>query len=940
MLKLFSSLFLLFIFGFSVFVYATPYQWNTSEIDLQQTSVGLGSGEAGVLVDIDDDGKVDSFYVVYDSGTNLVTIDKVWGSLGCKGGQYTIDYAVVSGDMSFNPNVNYYDVIGSYGDWILFSTSGKFSTTSVYKNVNKFDASTCTFTKTVVSDLDAVTNAPQIQGTVVGVRESNSKVILIWETALFADGGLLRVVEETTGVLHSDNAPSSTSYWQSSNFFGGDTSNAYTINNVDLGDVDSVTASSSKRTMFGNCNEVCFYDDGSTGNEIAYKDIGNALTSNLALGLNIPYYNFGMNFSNSATLDNLVFGSMSVNPTTIQDYLMHLDYNILDSTLTSSPYRVYAEDKCVRDGIIPDIQLLLDNNYYTCKGELGVIQAGSRLFIDSGHQNNAGEFDNVLYVNWSDLLTIDYSKPFTVTMWIWIDGNNTDMVFGNLDATGAASKGFAVLTELGGTYPKILFRLNDESTSHDVRTVEAAAVLQTGAWYFVSVRYDGLLNRDGIEVCINDQTYCYSGTTSTILNNIVDKAWAVGGTSLGAVRFDGKVDDIRVYSGSLLSDVQVNSIYTDTYSSYDLNGYVNNNAYVYYDPNINDNRALTFYTLDTNPPTLANLQYSDGLTDITSLELVTPTTTYQDTFTIGGISTLSGYYHKSQGISRFALPELTNGTSFPYLVGTNSSQTTVTVNIKNAPTDFSVYLEDSRTFEGVNYIWSVMRTTADKSFVVDLPNGQCVTIYGRDTSDLSNPWEDLGEICANGVMPKQISYLSDLSFTFWTLPWGTSHRYNHTAYEVDTLVRHTTLPYSYYVDVLDKDGNLVSSDYQTVTVSSPDTQNYNLTGIDFPAKLIIKDGSDNSTLYTAVLGYPSYLSQVGAFFNQFFEVEGFNLLYMLPIIFAAMFTRSSVGIGTGLTVAFIALLSWLGLIVIEETIIYIMVFVAIIGMIAYAKIRS
>jgi len=48
-----------------------------------------------------------------------------------------------------------------------------------------------------------------------------------------------------------------------------------------------------------------------------------------------------------------------------------------------------------------------------------------------------------------------------------------------------------------------------------------------------------------------------------------------------------------------------------------------------------------------------------------------------------------------------------------------------------------------------------------------------------------------------------------------------------------------------------------------------------------------------------------------------------------------MFTRNSVAIGTGMTVAFIATLAWLGVIVIAEPILYLMIFVTVLGMIAY-----
>lgn len=119
--------------------------------------------------------------------------------------------------------------------------------------------------------------------------------------------------------------------------------------------------------------------------------------------------------------------------------------------------------------------------------------------------------------------------------------------------------------------------------------------------------------------------------------------------------------------------------------------------------------------------------------------------------------------------------------------------------------------------------------------------------------------------------------------------------------------------------------------------SGLDIQLLDMSSVALPAKLIIKQSGN--ILYTANAGYPSYLSSIGAFFNQYFTIDGFNILFLMPIIFGAMFTRNSVGIGTGMTVVFIGTLSWFGLIVIPESVFLLMVFIAILGMIAYRYLR-
>jgi len=247
----------------------------------------------------------------------------------------------------------------------------------------------------------------------------------------------------------------------------------------------------------------------------------------------------------------------------------------------------------------------------------------------------------------------------------------------------------------------------------------------------------------------------------------------------------------------------------------------------------------------------------------------------------------------------------------------------------STPWDISTLQEDT-----LNYTWTLDHMAADRSYAIDLPASFCNNWQVRDLSEYDQNWLDLGELCNVGTMPKTIAYLSDLAFTFWTLPWGTSHTYDQDSTTLETKVRHS-VPYSYFVDVYDKDSVLVDSQEYTVSSGSElDIQDVDTSSIDLPARVIIMDNT-NSTLYTATIGYPSYLSGVVAFFNQYFEIDGFNLLYMMPIVFAAMFTRNSVAIGTGMTVAFIATLAWLGVIVIAEPILYLMIFVTVLGMIAY-----
>jgi hypothetical protein len=182
-------------------------------------------------------------------------------------------------------------------------------------------------------------------------------------------------------------------------------------------------------------------------------------------------------------------------------------------------------------------------------------------------------------------------------------------------------------------------------------------------------------------------------------------------------------------------------------------------------------------------------------------------------------------------------------------------------------------------------------------------------------------------------MPKQVVYTQSLSFTFWTMPWGTASTYDQTTDTLVTQVRHQNNGYTYNVRIYDKNGtNVISAKYTDQNGLSVKT--FNMSGVQKPARLEILD-ADNRTLYFANVGSPNYLTGIQTFANQYLTISGFNLLMLMPIVFAAMWTRNTVGVGTMMTVVMIMTMVWLGLFSLPEEVLYLMVFIAAVGMIAY-----
>ncbi|QDI74091.1 hypothetical protein [Nitrosopumilus spindle-shaped virus] len=354
-------------------------------------------------------------------------------------------------------------------------------------------------------------------------------------------------------------------------------------------------------------------------------------------------------------------------------------------------------------------------------------------------------------------------------------------------------------------------------------------------------------------------------------------------------------------------------------------------------------RAVQSYGVDNTSVTLSGLPVSSALPAVT-YSIVTPTTT-SSSDARGFFSLISGYNTLVPTITSTVNPSLTNyedNPLIPWIVTPTGSTTALTVEIKNLRTDYTIMLKSPNTLAGENYVWDTVTLDAGGQFTVDLPSGTCVEVVVFDAS--TNPvgaQESLGQICASGAMPKVIIYSANLAFTFWTLPFGASHTFSETGDILTTRVRSDTNPFDYTVKIYHSNGTLYNSTlYSGVTTNSTtfDLRTFNASGADYPSRIEIYD-DNNSLVYYATIGFPNYFSSVASFFAQWFVVEGFNLLYMLPIVFAAMFTRNTVGIGTGLTVVLISVLAWFGLIVIDEVMVYLLIFIAIIGLLAYRTLR-
>jgi len=299
----------------------------------------------------------------------------------------------------------------------------------------------------------------------------------------------------------------------------------------------------------------------------------------------------------------------------------------------------------------------------------------------------------------------------------------------------------------------------------------------------------------------------------------------------------------------------------------------------------------------------------------------------------------SGYYYQcGSTVQRFYYPQYENVLNpFMPIPTCSGTHNTISLTIKNAPGDAALKFVGFTLYNNTNnYVYTKTYLQADNTVTMAIPQFLCGNVFIKDISVVESDWVDLGILCADGVGTRSMSYVANFPITFYSFSWGASHDYTPSGNNLQTAVRHSTTPYTYNVLIKHANGTIAQNQTFTDTSSLPDVRNFNVTTVVKPASLYVySDSPQGSLIYSAYLGSSVSLASVAAFFHQYFSYGGFDLLSFIPIIFAAMFTRNTVGLGVVLTVVCIATISWLSLVIVPDTFIFIMAVVSVLGLVGY-----
>lgn len=311
----------------------------------------------------------------------------------------------------------------------------------------------------------------------------------------------------------------------------------------------------------------------------------------------------------------------------------------------------------------------------------------------------------------------------------------------------------------------------------------------------------------------------------------------------------------------------------------------------------------------------------------------------QSITTYGMNSLISGYTMKPtdavSGNIRTIDPQWTNTPliNYPYFE-TQTSLFPIVLTVTDAPTSSAVRVQSqSQIINGTTTIWAVSQIDASQQVEFDIPPALCVDVYVADISVSPTIWNFEGSICATGTNTKTIAYTQTIPFTFYTMNYGATSTYTPSTNGLSTTVRATNFPFTYTATIKNSTGGITQIFTKTIN-GTIDTHTFNVTNATKPASLSISI-SGAGQIYSTYLGSPFSFASAASFFHQYFNYQGFDLLSFIPVIFASMFTRNTVGIGTAMVVVCIATLSWLSIVVIPENAIVLMIIVSIIGLIGY-----
>ncbi len=184
------------------------------------------------------------------------------------------------------------------------------------------------------------------------------------------------------------------------------------------------------------------------------------------------------------------------------------------------------------------------------EGVSAVLEEGAPRFVD-GPRGSAFAFDGERFVDAGPHPDVGYDDPFTLAAWIRPDA--ADGVIVSRAAAGDQGEvGWGLYLEAGKLRLNMSTRVLDDGVA-----AETVVPVRLGEWQHVVASHDGSKTPEGMAIYVNGVRQELEGLLDLVGNRMPQRyPLRIGASGSDKPRFEGAIDDVRVY-GAVLTPEQV-----------------------------------------------------------------------------------------------------------------------------------------------------------------------------------------------------------------------------------------------------------------------------------------------------------------------------------------------------------------------------------------------
>ena len=179
----------------------------------------------------------------------------------------------------------------------------------------------------------------------------------------------------------------------------------------------------------------------------------------------------------------------------------------------------------------------------------GVLEDGQPQFVD-GRIGAAAAFDGQRFINAGLSPNLGYDDPFTLAAWIYPTASS-GVIVSRADAGDQGEVGWGFYLEEGKLRLNMSTRILDDGVS-----AETLEDVRLNEWQHVLATYDGSKTPGGIRIYVDGESRELKPMLDLVGNRMPQRyPLRVGASGSTKPRFEGVIDDVRIYGAALIPDL-------------------------------------------------------------------------------------------------------------------------------------------------------------------------------------------------------------------------------------------------------------------------------------------------------------------------------------------------------------------------------------------------